>query len=276
MLDNRQLSGTIWLAILLTWGFSKAQVRKAAVGVLKAVLASKPVLIFSTMAAYIALTVYLLHAAGLWAATQLKDTVLWALTAALVMVVDINSVPNDRRYFQKALRDGFKVSVILEFIANLFVFSLPIELVLVPAATILGSMLVLAESKDEFKPVRLFLNTTLALLGLTILGYSGYRAYTDFHTVARTSTLADFLLPIILTAVFLPFLYLLATLVSYESLFVRLQFFIADADLRRFAKIQLVRHFGLDFRGLNQWSKRLAHDKPSTRDELLASIRSKG
>lgn len=273
MLDNREISGALWLAIFLGWAFSNEEVRKASVGVAKAALAWKIVLCVPMMAAYVAMVVLALRSVGFWNTGNLKVTVLWSLTAALAMVFDVGSVADDERYFQKASRDGFKVSVVLEFVVNLYVLSLPLELILVPTGTILACMLVIAESKDEFKPIRALLNTVLALIGLGLLAYVAHRVYTDFQSFAQLSTLTEFLLPILLTVLFLPFLYILATVVSYENLFVRLQFLMNDPELRSFTRGQLLRKFGLNFRGLNRWAKRCSRDRPRTREEVLTSIR---
>jgi len=73
---------------------------------------------------------------------------------------------------KKAFRDGLKISVILEFIVNLHVLGLGWELILVPIAAILTCLLVVAESKEEFRPVRSILNSLLVLLGLGLLAYA--------------------------------------------------------------------------------------------------------
>jgi hypothetical protein len=272
-LNNREISIVAWLTIFLAWAFSKAAVRKAGVDVLRAALAWKIILGVSMMSAYIALIAFGLHTVGLWGTHDLKTTFVWALTAALAMVFNIGSVSDNDRFFQNALRDGFKISVVLEFIVNLYVFNLMVEIVLVPIITIVACMLVIAESKDEYRPIRSFLNTILVAFGLVLLAYSGYRIHTDLHAFARPSTLAEFLLPIMLTSLFLPFVYLLATIVTYENFFVRLTFFMADEGLRRFTKLQLLRQFGLNYRALNRWTRRFVHERPSTHEEVLASIR---
>lgn len=70
------------------------------------------------MAAYVAMVVLALYSVGLWNTGNLKVTFLWSLTAGLAMVFDVGSIADDERYFQKAVRDGFKISVVLEFIIN--------------------------------------------------------------------------------------------------------------------------------------------------------------
>lgn len=274
MVDNREISLVVWLAIFFVWAFSKGEVRKDIISVAKAALAWKIVLSVFMMAAYVTVLVLVLRSAGLWNAGNLKVTLLWGFTAAFAMVADVGSIADDEYYFQKAIRDGFKVSVVLEFVINLYVLSLPLELLLVPTITVLACMLVIVESKDGFETIHALLNTILALIGLGLLAYVVLRIYTDFQSFAQLQTLTEFLLPILLTVFFLPFLYILATLVSYENLFVRLQFLMNDPELRRFTKGQLLRKFGLNFRGLNRWATRFGHDRPHTKEDVLISIQS--
>lgn len=272
MLDNREISVVVWLGLFLMWAFSMKEVRKSIVTIVKAALAWKIVLCVSMVAAYVAMVVLALRTVGLWDMGSLKATVLWTLTVAVAMVFEVGLTMDHERYFQKAVRDGFKISVILEFITNLYVLSLPFEMLLIPTATILACMLVFAESKDEFKPMRAPLNCILALIGLGLLAYAAHRVYTDFQSFAQLSTLTEFLLPILLTVVFLPFLYILATVVSYENVFVRLRFLMNNPELRRFTRGQLLRNFGLNFRDLNLWTKRFVYDRPCTREDVLTSI----
>ncbi len=273
MVDNREIAVLVWLTVFLLWAFSIAEVRKAAVGVVRAALAWKIVLSVAMMVTYVTLVVLALWRMGLWHLDNLKGTVLWFLTAALVMLFDVVSVPNDDAYFRKAILDGLKVSVVLEFVVSFYPLSLPLELLLIPIATLLACLLVVAESKEEFKALRSPLNTLMAILGLGLLASAFRRAYLDFESFAQLATLVEFLLPIVLTMLFLPLLYLLAAWVSYESVFTRLHFFVDDPGLRRFTKRRLFRRFGLNFRGLNRWMKRFVSQRPRTREEIVASLR---
>ena len=86
--------------------------------------------------------------------------------------------------------------------------------------------------------------------------------------------MVEFLLPTVLTILFLPFLYCLAAWVSYENVFVRLGFLVKDPELRQFAKRRLLASFGFNFRRLNRWSARLIRDRLRSKEDVLASIRS--
>lgn len=272
MLDNRETAALIWLGAFATWALWKPRIRKAAVGTLRAALAWKIVLPISTMVVYVAVVVFVLHRLGLWDLGDLKGTLFWFLTVALVMLFDVNSVPKDDRYFRKAMLDGLKLSVVLEFVVSFYSLNLLLELLLVPVATIPACLLVVAESKDEFKSVRPLLKRMMAVLGFGLLVYAIHHVYTDPRSFAQPATLVEFLLPIVLTILFLPFLYVLAAWASYESLFIRLRFLVSDQALRRFIKLRLIRRFGLNFRGLNRWWTHFVHERPDTRAKVVASL----
>jgi len=274
MLNNREIAVLVWLGVFLAWAVSQAKIREAILGVLRAALTWKIVVPVLMMATYVALVVLGLRELGFWDLNNLKATVLWFLTAGLVMIFDIKSVPSDEHYFQKAILDGFKVSVVLEFIVGFYVLTLILELLLIPTATIFTCILVLVESREELKSLRSPLNTLMASLGFGLLAYALYRLSTDFASFANMSTVVEFLLPILLTLFFLPSLYVLAAWASYETWFVRLQFFMDDPELRRFTKIHLIRTCWLNFRAVNRWGQRFLRERPRTREEVLASLQS--
>ena len=124
--NNREAASFIWLSALLMWAFSKAEIRKSGFDALRAALAWKIVLSILMMMAYVALVVLALRGLGLWQHSNLKDTILWLLTVALVMVFEVGSVIADGRYFEKAVLDGLKLSVLLGFVVNFYVLSLPL------------------------------------------------------------------------------------------------------------------------------------------------------
>ena len=272
MLDNREISFAVWLTLFAIWAFSKAEIRKSCVHVIKAMLKWKILLSVSLMGAYIASIAIVFNPIVPWNTDNLKTITTWSFTSALVMLVKVGEVPDDAQYFQKAILAGFKTSVVLEFIANLYVFNLFIELLLVPVAATLSCLLAVAEYKEEFKPVRPVLNTLSAILGLGLLIYFIYCIYTDYRSFFQAKTIVEFFLPFALTLFFLPYLYILATYASYESLFIRFKWLFNDAELRRFTKFQLLRHFGFNFHGLNKWAKRMTSARPSTKEQVVASL----
>lgn len=128
----------------------------------------------------------------------------------------------------------------------MYVFDLWVELLLVPGFVILGGMIAIAETDEKYAIVKKLLNYTMAFIGLSFVGYASHRMVTDFEHFATLENLSNFYLPILLTVMFLPFVYFAALYAGYESLFVKLQFFIKDGTVLKYAKKKTIFTFGLN------------------------------
>jgi hypothetical protein len=271
--SNREIAIIIWLIIFLIWGLSKRDVRKSFFSVLKA-FSAKPIITATLlMVAYISLMVAAFYKIGLWDATKIKDTIIWSVTVAFVMLVNINKTRDDEYYFKNTILDNMKLVVVLEYILNLYVFDLIIELILTPVLAILVMMIAIAEYNSEYKQVEKFLNGVLSIIGIVIVIFSIYNIVVHFNSFATAGHLTDFLLPPIFTIAFLPFVYLMALYVSYEILFIRIGFFIKDPDLAKYTKRKIIFAFHFDLKSLNAWSKQLGGLRINDKDDVLDAIK---
>ncbi|MBN1972707.1 MAG: hypothetical protein JW787_03655 [Sedimentisphaerales bacterium] len=177
------------------------------------------------MLLYIAIIIYPFYVFGLWGVHWIKNTILWIICVAFVMLMQFSKA-TDKNYFKNSVRDNLKILIILEFIINIYVFSLWIELILVPSSALIGGMIAIAETDEQYKSVKKLLNFVLSFMGIVLVAYVFYKASTDFGNLATKKNLIDFSLPIVLTIMFLPFVYLTALYSNYETLFVRMPFFI--------------------------------------------------
>lgn len=272
MFNNREISIGFWAAVFFLWCLTKPQIRESCVSFVKAALARKLILNFSLMAIYIVGVVIILELSGIWKVGNVKATIEWTIVAAPVMVYGAISEREKEGYFKKVIRDGLRLSVLLGFIANFYVFGLPIELCIVPITAVLSGMLAASELKEEFASVRSILDALFSMFGMMLLSYWIYMVFKDVRSFAQLETLRQLILPFLMSALFLPFLFILVVVVSYEELFMRLRQFMSDSKLRRFTKFQLLRRFGLNFRKVNRWSKIYIRNRPNTEDEVLSSI----
>jgi len=271
-LNNREMAIAIWLAVLLAWVLSHRGTRESIPGLLKAAFHWKLTACWIAVALYALLAALSLEGWGLWSVDNLKATLLWVVTAGLVMVFRVASEQPDRQRLWQSSIGGLKISIVLEFIANVYVFPLLIELVAVPLLAALTALAAFAEIREEHKQAKGCFNGLLSIAGLTLLGYGVYRIWADFEHFAQFSTLVDFLLPILLTVFFLPFLFVLVVVAAYETVFVQLKIFMHDDALRRFTRWELVRQCGWNFERAARWRKRYMLERPSTREAVRASI----
>ncbi len=272
LFNNREIAIAIWLFVCIGFAASNSEVRSAAVGVWKALCNRLILILFGLMVSYIALVVLALYRLGAWDSGQLKNTILWGATVALVSLFRIPQIAEDEHYFRNALWDNFKVVALIEFVVGFYTFSLWAELLIVPVTTILVALHTFSGSKKEYKPVEALLGAVLALAGFGLIVYAGYSLVTDFWRFAKPSTLSDVTLPILLSLLFLPFLFVLSIYVNFETTFRRLEFTIRDPALRRYAKRTSLFSFHFRSNLLRRWRRNIGNRKPTNREELDASI----
>ncbi|EGF89624.1 hypothetical protein ABI_40470 [Asticcacaulis biprosthecium C19] len=133
------------------------------------------------------------------------------------------------------LRDAVNATAFVLFIAEFQTFPLWGELLLVPLMTIVGMMTAMAGRQPEHAITAKFLTRFQMIVAIGALGYSVYWIATHFAEFVSLDTLREFGIPIVLTAMFLPFLYLLLLYCTFEQASVRMCFMQDDEKLRQYA-----------------------------------------
>lgn len=254
--SNRELAIAIWILIAVIWALSQPKIRKSLFQIIKAFFAWKLAISYVIVFSYITLMIIPLNAVGIWKFAHLKITILWVLCVAFVKLFEFSKT-NDQKFFKDAIKGNLKGLIVLEFFINLYVFDLWVELFLVPVFGILGGMIAIAETDEKYEIVKKLLNYIKAFIGLAFIGYAIYMVVTDFEHFATLENFENFYLPILLTIMFLPFVYFAALYASYESLFVSLRFFVSDVALLKYVKKKTILAFGPNLWVLNKWSKHI-------------------
>lgn len=253
-LNNRELSIVIWFVLFLIWIFTQKKVRKASISLIKAFLAKKLLYGYIAMFLYITAILTLFYSMGVWGFDWIKNTLLWIICVAFVMLMNF-SKSTDKHYLKNSLKDNLKILIVLEFVINLYVFNLWVELAIVPFSTLLGGMIAITDSDEQYRVVKKLLDIVLSSMGLVFFVYAIYMISNNFDNFMSISNLRDFLLPIFLTILFLPFVYFVALYSNYESLFTRMPFFIKDDKLLSYSKRKTLFSFTLNLYALDRWSR---------------------
>ena len=253
-LSNRELAIAIWILIAIIFCIFHPKIRRSFFQVIKAFFAWKLTVSYLIMFAYITVIILVLNAFSMWNISHLPITILWGVCVAFVMLFDFSKA-SDPNFFKNAIKDNLKGLIFLEFLINLYVFSLWIELILVPVFAVFGGMIGIADTDKQYEIVKKILNFIMGLIGLAFMGYAGYMALNDFNHFASFENFENFYLPILLSIAFLPFVYFAALYAGYEILFVRLRFFVPDATVLKYAKRKTVFTFNCNLLELNRWSK---------------------
>src|SRR5690606_18115801 len=138
--------------------------------------------------------------------------------------------------------------------------SLVVELILIPILTIVGVSQVFTQDKPEYKPVEKLFNGFISLFGFVILVYTVYRISQEFGQFANLMTLKSFLLPIVLTILYLPFLYLVALWSLYEVMILRMGIRLKKKNHKSYLKKQMFRTFLLNRKKLREFQREMGFE----------------
>ncbi|MDQ5822323.1 MAG: hypothetical protein M3540_12860 [Actinomycetota bacterium] len=179
---------------------------------LRALAHIKLLLLFATAAAYAAGLAYVGHRFGIWHRTALKETIYWFLGTGVVLVGDATQAnPRDPKSFRKLLRRAIRLTLLMEFLINLYVFPLLVEIVLIPLILMFYAMQLVAPKDDpQYTLTRALIDGVLAAAGFVLIAYVAIRMLTNFDGFATRENAEDFLIAPVFTLALLPLLYVIA------------------------------------------------------------------
>ena len=272
LFNNRELAILILAVGFFSYGVTKESLRSALAALVRAAVAPQLVKSYGAMALYVSVVLYALSAIGLWDVSQLKPTIIWAFSIALISALRANKIFDDPGYFKRSVRDNLKLIIVLEFVLGFYTFPLWGELVLVPVSTFLGVMTVFVEGRDEHRSVKQLLDTLLFVLGVFVLGFAGYKLWVGFDEFATVQTFREFYTPPLLSLLFLPFLFGLSVLMAYERVFLTLRRNLSDEATFQYARRQAVKRFAWRVRKLQRWANSTHFQHLTSKDKVDESI----
>ncbi len=272
MLNNREIATIIWIILFFLFALLKEKLRSSFCQFVRITFSRFILGLIASMLVYVFLMVLTFQKIGFWDTSALKDTVAWTFGVAFVMLFNVNKAGEEEHYFQRIFSDNIKLAVILEFITNMYAFSLALELIMVPVATILIMMKMVAGLKPEHKQVDSSVGYILGIIGTVLIVATLRGIIVDFRSFASLRTLRDFLLPPVFTIALLPYIYVLALFIKYDSIFKRINYTNDDSDLALYAKRKVLRTFHINLTKLSKWSKEAGILRFSDRNEVLTRL----
>lgn len=255
--STRELAIGFWVLIALIACMFGKSIRQSILGVLKALFAWKISVSLLAFFAHTTFYVFILYKLGFWNIALLKDTIIWTLSFGFVSLMNINKI-NDTKYFKNIFIDAIKWTIAIEFIVNFFTFSLTKEIILVPVLVFSAMLQAVASFDPKHKKVESIIKNILTYFSVFIFAYSLYKTIEKHSELFTVDNLKSFLLPVILTITFLPFMYFYNLFVKYEELWVRLRFMVRDENERKRVKRQIMLIANFDINKLVSISKNIA------------------
>lgn len=191
------------------------------------------------MAVFVSLVAFGANRLGLWDTTLTKDTAIWFIGTAFVLLLNIQRV-GDSGFFRRTARLALAATIFIGFFLNLFVLSFALELILVPFITLLALLSLVAGREERFASVKSFVDSLLGILGVGLICYVAWRVVTDWDSIDKAESVRQLVLPIWLTLAILPYVFLVGLWAVYGLAFMRINFQTEGRSSRRRAKLALV------------------------------------
>lgn len=205
---------------------------------------------------YVFSLIYILRRLGFWDITLIKDTIFWFFGIGLIIFLNLNKAKGFE-HFKNIIKKTFRWTIALELLVNLYCFSLPMELLVVPFATILAVMKSFTELKDNYKAFDTILKNILAWCGIVLFAIIIYKTSTHYERLLTLENLKSSLLPLILTSLFIPFAYLEAVYMVYQSMFIRMDLNSNDIGRNKSLKKHILWIANFNLATLNKLDQRM-------------------
>lgn len=243
VLSTRETAILFWTAVIGIAVLVKMRDRSALWNLIRATLVPGILIPAAILTLYTAGVVWLLHAGGFWTTELVKETVIWFLGVGLLLPFATLMKSSSEPLTPRFVRRGVSAIIVLEYVIATYTFSLPVEMLIVPVATAIAFVEMVARMDRKTVGAANFLTGVLALMGFVVLGLALREAISEYQVSDLSLSLRVMALPVVLTLALVPFTYALLCYSSLDTLLRRLKRGqIEDARVRRYAALRL---FGL-------------------------------
>lgn len=237
-LNTRETAIALWTAVTLVIALAVPGLRAILAAGFR--IAGQPLArVLLTCTTLIALAATgLLALVGYWHTSMLPPTITWFIGTAIVGTFSMEGVGELRALILRVIA----ATALIEFVANAYTFPLLAELIVVPFVVVVVTLTSFSELRPEFAILRRPLNLLcFALLVGTVTPTVVFVAR-HLGQLASAERAREFLLPLILTVAFVPYLYCLRMTVAWQTALAMLRSGIEDRpELLKEARLAMAR-----------------------------------
>lgn len=241
--NNREIALGIWMMIIFIFCIANKDLRTSLFVVFKAAFNRHFVVLYLLIISYIVVIVWILNRLGIWEIRVLKETIIWLIFSSMASVFEAVKKGSEDGYFKRIIKDNIAIVVIIAFISSLYSFSLLKELLLIFVSALLGILIAIFEVQEGVieKKIKRFLEIIVMFIAMYAIYHSGYTLYKSLDNFDYILNMKSFLVPLILSTAFVPFLIICSVYTAYELLFIRInQKHIIDKKIHWYLKLRIV------------------------------------
>ncbi len=150
---------------------------------------------------------------GYWRTPMIPATVAWFVGTAIVGTFSMGGVGELRRLAARTVA----LTAVVEFVSNAYTLPLPVELVIVPMVVALVTLASFADRRPEFAITRRPFKVLCVALFVGTLTPTIVYVVQHLGQLASAERAREFLLPLVLTVAFIPYLYLVRMVIAWQT-----------------------------------------------------------
>lgn len=254
-LNPREWAIVTVLGLLSAWALTMPAVRASLPGLLRQFVSRAILLPLLALAGWVTLLVAGASRLGLWDVGLLKDTVIWYLTSAVATLFAALKAATTDGYFGAATRQAIGAAVFLQYAMNMHTFGYLVELMLQSGLLILAAMLAVSARDDRYRAAHALLLAIYVIAVLLVVISTARAIARGWNDIDAHQTTLGLALSIWLPLGVLPFIWVLAIVMTYEVLLQRMAkpAFGLHAPRRTLAATVVI--LGPDLRAVNDLTK---------------------
>ena len=223
LFSNRELAIIIWGVIFLGYALYNKGLGDSLMRLLRIFYGYKLVTIRLILYLQIGGLTYIMFRTGVFSHYSLIKTVVeYSLFSAVVLLYESISDPSEQ--IRRTVLNYLAATTILTVYLNSFSYSLIAELILLPTVCLLIAIITYAQYKadSQYKTAGGCATVILLLLALSGIAYVIYQSTHCQPEIIMEGLAREVFVPLVMTCFLIPYVYFVAVISKYESLFVRL------------------------------------------------------
>jgi hypothetical protein len=252
-LNTREMAIIILVIVFLIFIFSIKSTRKGVFDILRLFFSSRKLIIpFIGMTLYISLILYSLFGTGLLNISLIKEVFFWFVIGAIPLFYKTYYINKKyKNFFKNNIFEFASLTTVFSFIINFYNFNIIIELILLITIFILILLITVSKTDVKYNITKKFFNGILSLILLVLFIIFIRNLLINPNSFININTVIIFTLPAFLTITLLPYLYLFALYMEYDSFYSRLKVVVNDSKTYKYAFKIVLKRYNLDFFGLS-------------------------
>jgi hypothetical protein len=224
VLSSREWATVFWLVVFLCLVMAKPSLRRSMAGAFRAFLAWKVSAIVVVVAAWLGLLVVAGRAVGLWNSGIWKDTVVWFVASGVVLGFAALRATKDGAFFKSELKKLLGISVLIQFLMNLYTFHFFVEVPLQALLMLLFALSVHTAHHDKQAQVKRLVDGTIGVIGFSALAATIWGIVESWGSLDMRQKLLELAFSVWVPLLMLPLVYGVALVMVYELCFMRIGF----------------------------------------------------